>query len=66
LVYSEKGYRIGYGGGYYDKFLSTISNNVKKVGIVYSNLVVNELPINNYDIPVDLIITDNKNIEPKR
>ena len=66
LVYSEKGYRIGYGGGYYDKFLSTISNNVKKVGIVYSNLVVNELPINNYDIPVDLIITDNKNIQPKR
>ena len=66
LVYSEKGYRIGYGGGYYDKFLSSISKNVKKVGIVYSNLVVNELPINNYDIPVDLIITDKKNIEPKR
>ncbi len=66
LVYSENGYRIGYGGGYYDKFLSSISKNVKKVGIVYSNLVVNELPINNYDIPVDLIITDNKNIQPKR
>ena len=66
LVYSKKGYRIGYGGGYYDKFLSSIPENIKKVGIVYSNLVVDKLPINKYDIPVDLIITDHENIKPKR
>lgn len=66
LVYSKKGYRIGYGGGYYDKFLSSITGDVKKVGIVYSNLVVDKLPVDSYDIPVDLIITDKKNINPKR
>ncbi|MGM0445480.1 MAG: 5-formyltetrahydrofolate cyclo-ligase [Bacillota bacterium] len=64
LVYSRDGYRIGYGGGYYDKFLSSISEEVKKVGIVYSNLVIDKLPVNSYDIPVDLIITDKKNINP--
>jgi 5-formyltetrahydrofolate cyclo-ligase len=66
LVYSKNGYRIGYGGGYYDKFLSSITGDVKKVGIVYSNLVVEKLPVDSYDIPVDLIITDEKNINPER
>lgn len=60
LVYDKKGYRIGYGGGYYDKFLSTLNSSVKKIGIVYSDFIVDSLPKDHYDIPVDKIITDLK------
>ncbi len=66
LVFSKDGYRIGYGGGYYDKFLSKVSNEVKKVGIVYSDFVVNDLPVDEYDLPVDLIMTEKETIFPKR
>jgi 5-formyltetrahydrofolate cyclo-ligase len=66
LVFSKNGYRIGYGGGYYDKFLSEVSNEVKKVGIVYSDFVVNDLPVDEYDLPVDLIMTERETIIPKR
>lgn len=60
LVYDKKGYRIGYGGGYYDKFLSTLNSSVKKIGIIYSGFIVDSLPKDHFDIPVDKIITDLK------
>lgn len=66
LIYSKDGYRIGYGGGYYDKFLSGVSNEVKKVGIVYSDFVVDELPVDEHDLPVDLIMTEREIIIPER
>ncbi|MCF8001226.1 MAG: 5-formyltetrahydrofolate cyclo-ligase [Halanaerobiales bacterium] len=66
LIFSKDGYRIGYGGGYYDKFLSSVSDEVKKVGIVYSDFVVDDLPVDDYDIPVDLIMTERETIIPKR
>ena len=66
LIFSKNGYRIGYGGGYYDKFLSRVSDEVKKVGIVYSDFVVDDLPVDDYDIPVDLIMTERETIIPKR
>jgi len=66
LIFSKNGYRIGYGGGYYDKFLSRVSDKVKKVGIVYSDFVLDDLPVDDYDIPVDLIMTERETIIPKR
>lgn len=66
LVFTKDGYRIGYGGGYYDKFLSEVSSEVKKVGIVYSDFVVDDLPVDDHDLPVDLIMTERETIIPKR
>ncbi len=66
LVFSKEGYRIGYGRGYYDKFLSQITNEVEKVGIVFSEFVFDGLPIDHHDIPVDFIITEKETIIPKR
>lgn len=66
LVFTKDGYRIGYGGGYYDKFLSEVSSKVKKVGIVYSDFVVDDLPVDDHDLPVDLIMTERETIIPER
>lgn len=54
LAFNQQGYRIGYGGGYYDRFLpQTIG---RKVGFCYSQFV-REFPVAPWDQPVDLVIT---------
>lgn len=56
IAFDKKGYRLGYGKGYYDRFLS--EHNVFKIGVCFSELIVDNLPINEYDIAVDALITE--------
>jgi 5-formyltetrahydrofolate cyclo-ligase len=56
LVYSCKGYRIGFGGGYYDRFLSQIDRNT--ISLAFSEQVVSSIPIEQYDLPVNKVITE--------
>ena len=48
--------RLGFGKGYYDKFLS--ENNIFKVGICFEKQIVSKLPVDSYDVKMDLVITD--------
>jgi 5-formyltetrahydrofolate cyclo-ligase len=64
LVYDERGYRIGYGGGYYDKLLSRQEITAITVGIAFEFQVVDRLPEDDYDKEVDYIITDERIIKP--
>lgn len=57
LLYDERGYRIGFGGGYYDRFLADFPNET--VSIFYSEQLINEVPNEEYDIPVRHLITEN-------
>lgn len=57
LICDVKGYRLGYGGGFYDRFLS--SSKALKIGINFFE-PVERLPIENYDIPIDYLITPKK------
>lgn len=56
VVFDVRGYRIGYGAGYYDRFFENY--NGYKIGLSYSDCVTNSLPNDEYDIPVDEIITE--------
>lgn len=56
IVYDRKGYRLGYGRGYYDRFLA--NNDIKSVGFCYEELLIDELPREEYDKKIDYIITD--------
>ena len=51
-----RGYRVGYGGGYYDRYLSSFSG--VKIGVNYSDCVRPRLISGRYDVPVDLLVTD--------
>lgn len=57
LIFSKDGYRIGFGGGYYDRFLADF--NHKTVSLISSKQLKESVPIREYDIPVDHIITEN-------
>ena len=48
--------RLGFGKGYYDKFLST--HPCLKIGLCYDFQVVEKITPNNWDIPLDLIVTE--------
>ena len=52
----RKGYRLGYGGGYYDRFLSQYSGCT--VGINYSECVRDELQPGRYDVPIQMLLTE--------
>jgi len=54
--YDWQGYRLGYGKGYYDRFLSRFEGNI--VGICYSDCVQRTLPHGRYDRPVELLVTE--------
>lgn len=55
LAFDDKGNRMGYGGGYYDKFLAAEPNH-PTVALCYAFQMVPSIPTDTYDIPVDLVI----------
>ena len=56
LCYDWKGFRLGYGKGYYDRFLAGFEGNM--VGLCYSECVRHKLPHGRYDRPVELLVTE--------
>lgn len=60
LAFDKLGYRLGWGGGYYDRFLSC-HRDIFKLGITYSSCLCDALPKGQFDIPMDMVLTE-KNI----
>lgn len=58
IVYSEKGFRIGYGGGYYDRFLVNYKGDT--LSLAFDMQVVKYVEYDVLDLPVDKIITPNE------
>jgi 5-formyltetrahydrofolate cyclo-ligase len=56
IVYDKKGYRLGYGKGFYDRYLPSFSGT--KVGFVYSDFVIGSVPRGRYDLCVDILVTE--------
>lgn len=56
LIFDAKGYRVGFGGGYYDRFLKDFPNQT--VSLVYSKQLTMELPIEPFDVPVQKVLTE--------
>lgn len=56
ILYSPAGYRIGYGGGYFDRFLKDFPGT--SVGVAFQMQVMDKLPVEPHDIPVDYLVTE--------
>ena len=55
VAFTKKGERIGYGGGYYDRFLAAEPNH-PTVALCYEFQMVEDLPTEEFDIPVDTVL----------
>lgn len=62
--FDKLGFRLGYGKGYYDRFLENFISI--SVGLCYNSFLSDELPINQYDKQVNYIITENDLIKIER
>ena len=58
LIFSRDGYRIGLGGGYYDRFLPDFTNT--SVSLALEKQIKESIPTKEYDMPVKYIITENE------
>lgn len=63
LSFSYEGYRLGYGKGYYDRFLDTFKG--LSVGLCYKECLTDYLPTDRYDKKVNYIISNNTIIKIK-
>lgn len=57
IVFDHRGFRIGFGGGYYDRFLADFQNET--VSLVHTSQLLEQVPAQPFDIPVKHLITEN-------
>ena len=60
-LFSDEGFRIGFGGGYYDRYLTDYEGD--RVSLAFEIQTSQEVPIEEHDIPVNKIITENSVIQ---
>ncbi len=64
VAFDTKGNRIGFGRGYYDKFLKDIQGEIPIIGIAFDLQITKEyIPVSYTDVPMDIIITETRMIE---
>lgn len=61
LAFDQRGGRLGYGGGYYDRFLPK-ANSACKVGVCFDAQLIEAVPSAPHDVPVDVVITEKRAI----
>lgn len=66
VAFDRRGYRIGYGGGYYDRFLTRIDKSVPKIALAFDLQMVPHVIEGRYDIAVDYIITEKEIIKASK
>ena len=60
LAFDLKGYRVGYGGGFYDRFLAECRKDMVKVGLSFFEPVSEISDLNPLDVPMDYCVTPEK------
>jgi len=58
VAFDGRRYRIGYGAGYYDRFLLSLRPDCLKVGIAFDMQILDKCYAEKHDIPMDLVITE--------
>ena len=56
VAFDETNFRIGFGGGYYDRYLRNFKGNT--IALAFKEQIIEKVPTNKYDLPVELVITD--------
>jgi 5-formyltetrahydrofolate cyclo-ligase len=56
VVYDRRGYRVGYGGGYYDRFFGKF--RPASIGVIYEEFILRSVPHGRFDISVDVVVSE--------
>lgn len=58
LAFDKKGNRLGRGASYYDRFFASKQLNAEKCGFAFNCQIVNDVPVENHDQKIDMLVTD--------
>ncbi|MEL7210605.1 MAG: 5-formyltetrahydrofolate cyclo-ligase [Actinomycetota bacterium] len=64
LAFDRLGHRLGYGAGFYDRFLPDVRDDCRTVGVCFEPSLVDRLPTDPHDVPVDTVVTDETVLRP--
>ena len=62
LAFDREGYRLGYGGGYFDRFLD--DHDIPAIGLAFDFQLLEALPRDTHDIPMDVVVTPSEVLRP--
>ena len=62
-VFDARGGRLGYGGGYYDRFLQAAAPQALRIGLAFDLQVVGAVPLESHDQQLDYLITESRAIK---
>lgn len=65
-VFDERGGRMGYGGGYYDRFVSRKAPQALRVGLAFAMQMVKEAPLQAHDELLDYVVTEEQIVTGRR
>jgi 5-formyltetrahydrofolate cyclo-ligase len=60
IAFDTKKNRLGYGGGYYDRFLKDLAPEVTKIGLGFDLQIIDEIPVESFDISMNIVITEKR------
>ncbi len=60
VAWDERGYRLGYGAGYFDRALGGLGFDVLKIGLGLEAQRFDELPVEIFDVPLEIVITERR------
>lgn len=63
LAFDRRGYRLGYGRGYFDRFLA--GRRFPAVGLAYAFQLFDEIPIEEHDVPMSILVTEDEVVRPR-
>lgn len=69
LAFDSRGWRLGYGGGFYDRTIAVLrdaGHKVVMIGIAYDGQKVDKIPVGSYDMPLDSVLGPTGLFEPKK
>ncbi|MDP6671144.1 MAG: 5-formyltetrahydrofolate cyclo-ligase, partial [archaeon] len=65
IVFDEEGFRIGYGGGFYDRLLKKAPRKIVTVGLCFEQNIAKNVPKQSHDAKLDFVITEKRVIACK-
>lgn len=60
VAFDKKCYRIGYGSGYYDRFLKNVKDKIPTIGLSYDFQILSTVQVEDFDVPLDYVITEKR------
>ena len=60
IVWDREGYRLGWGRGYFDRALTKLPEHVRSIGLAFNMQMITRVPKDQFDVPVNMVITESR------